>query len=72
MVEQIQVEVVVYWEDIVEMDDGALGLQVVAVDSHGNSLSILDTKVEEEDSEVANWASSIAAAIDAEEMVDKS
>ena len=53
------------------MDDVALALHVVATGSHGNSLSILDTKVEEEDSEVANWASSIAV-VDAEGNVHSS
>ena len=55
------------------MDAGALVRQIVVVGFHGNSLSILDTKVEEEHSKVANWASSIvvADAVGAEEKVDK-
>ena len=72
VVEQIQVRVAVCWEGIGEMDDWALALQVLAAGSHGNSLSILDTKVEEEDSEVASWANSITVvdAVDTEGNVD--
>ena len=57
------------------MDAGALVLQIAVVGFHGDSLSTLDTKVKEEHSEAANWASSIATAIDAagvNEKVDKS